>query len=67
MKQLKLALLSIVLGLASCGGGGSGTPSGTTFVKNQFALTSDTTDPVQIDALDLRFSENTAAFDSLFQ
>lgn len=56
-----------LLALAACGGGGSDTPSGVSFVRGQIARTSETTDPVEINDLDLQFPENTAAFDSLFQ
>lgn len=41
----------------------------TTFVKDQFANTSDMTDPVDVDDVDLAFSDDDdpAAFDDLLQ
>ncbi len=68
MKRNRLLLgACALLALAACGGGGSDTQSGVSFVRGQIARTSETTDPVEINDLDLRFPENTAAFDSLFQ
>lgn len=65
MKKL-FVLALVACGLSACNGGGSG-PSGAAFVKNQLNRTSETSEPVAIDGLDLQFSESTAEFDSLFQ
>lgn len=57
----------LALALAACGGGSSGRPSGVAFVQGQIARTSDTTDPVPINDLELAFPEDTAQFDALFR
>lgn len=61
-------LLFALLGLAACGGGGSDTPSGNSFVQSQIADgTNDVAEPVDINGSNLQFSESPTAFDSLFQ
>lgn len=68
MKRIHILAASFVLLLAAaCGGGGGGTASGVSFVKGQIARTSETTDPVQINDLNLAFPDDTAQFDSVFQ
>ncbi len=79
-RQLPAMVLALVL--AGCGSSGSDpvvvTPPPppppsptdfTTFVIDQFATTSDTTDPVEVDDEDFAFAddENPSAFDSLLQ
>ncbi len=81
-RQIAAIVLSLVL--AGCGSSGSDpvvvTPPPpppppppptdfTTFVTDQFAATSDTTDPVEVDDEDFAFAddENPNAFDSLLQ
>ncbi len=78
-RQIPAMVLTLVL--AGCGSSGSDpvvvTPPPapppptdfTTFVVDQFAATSDTSDPVEVDDEDFAFSddENPNAFDSLLQ
>jgi hypothetical protein len=62
-----LVVASVSVLLAACGGGGSGSPGGNKLVTSQIANnTNDTAEPVSINDSNLQFSENPAAFDSLF-
>ena len=64
----RAALLALVaLATSACGGGGSSTPSGNSFVTSAIGQTSETAEPTQINDLDLSFSNSETAFDSLFQ
>ncbi|MBL8859903.1 MAG: hypothetical protein JNL28_15455 [Planctomycetes bacterium] len=61
--------LGLVFTAAACSGGGNddGQRSFTNFVSGLAATPVDNAEPVAIDGLDFRFSEDPNAFNALFQ
>lgn len=71
-------LVLIALFAAGCGGGGyngggndNGSPpdgaSFTSFVKDQIAKTSDTSEPIEVNDRQFQFDDNETAFDDVLQ
>ena len=73
MRALRPALALFLVPLAACGGGSGGAPapavsSGQSLVSGLISNnTSDSAEPVELEGLDLQFSDDPHAFDTLLQ